>query len=127
MPYNNELTHWGVKGQKWGVRRYQNKDGSLTPAGKKRYDDVNDGQTRKTKIPSNPYTRVLNDNALIAVNRISQMTLSLGLSRAAAAVATKRGKKATAKMLKAVGNLTVAGFGAEMVAELALNNTNRGE
>lgn len=33
-----ELYHHGVKGQKWGVRRYQNKDGSLTPAGKKRYD-----------------------------------------------------------------------------------------
>ena len=34
----NELTHWGVKGMRWGIRRYQNKDGSLTPAGKKRYD-----------------------------------------------------------------------------------------
>lgn len=34
----NELYHYGVKGQKWGVRRYQNKDGSLTNAGKKRYD-----------------------------------------------------------------------------------------
>lgn len=34
----NELMHWGIKGMKWGVRRYQNKDGSLTPAGKKRYD-----------------------------------------------------------------------------------------
>lgn len=32
-----ELYHWGKKGMKWGVRRYQNKDGSLTPAGKKRY------------------------------------------------------------------------------------------
>lgn len=31
-----ELYHWGVKGMKWGVRRYQNKDGSLTSAGKKR-------------------------------------------------------------------------------------------
>lgn len=33
----NELMHWGIKGMKWGVRRYQNKDGSLTPAGRKRY------------------------------------------------------------------------------------------
>ena len=32
----NELYHHGVKGQKWGVRRYQNKDGSLTTAGKRR-------------------------------------------------------------------------------------------
>ena len=34
---NKELYHWGVKGMKWGVRRYQNADGSLTAAGKKRY------------------------------------------------------------------------------------------
>ena len=33
----NELTHWGIKGQKWGVRRYQNDDGSYTPAGRERY------------------------------------------------------------------------------------------
>lgn len=33
---DTSLTHWGVKGMKWGVRRYQNKDGSLTEAGKKR-------------------------------------------------------------------------------------------
>lgn len=36
---DGELYHWGIKGQKWGVRRYQNKNGSLTPAGKKRYSD----------------------------------------------------------------------------------------
>jgi hypothetical protein len=35
--YPNEFYHSGVKGQKWGVRRYQNPDGSLTAEGKKRY------------------------------------------------------------------------------------------
>lgn len=32
----NELYHHGIKGMKWGVRRYQNEDGTLTNAGKKK-------------------------------------------------------------------------------------------
>lgn len=36
MNYSDYLAHHGVKGQKWGVRRYQNPDGSLTEAGKVR-------------------------------------------------------------------------------------------
>ena len=36
---NNNLQHHGIKGQKWGVRRFQNKDGSLTPEGRDRYAD----------------------------------------------------------------------------------------
>ena len=35
----NELAHWGIKGMRWGVRRYQNKDGTLTPVGRKRYEN----------------------------------------------------------------------------------------
>ena len=35
--YPNELYHYGILGMKWGVRRYQNKDGSLTPAGRRHY------------------------------------------------------------------------------------------
>lgn len=35
---NQELYHWGIKGMKWGVRRYQNSDGTLTDAGKRRYE-----------------------------------------------------------------------------------------
>ena len=35
--YEPELRHWGIKGQKWGERRFRNEDGTLTEAGKKRY------------------------------------------------------------------------------------------
>lgn len=35
---NEALAHYGVKGQKWGVRRFQNEDGSYTPEGKERYN-----------------------------------------------------------------------------------------
>ena len=34
--YSDELCHYGIRGMRWGIRRYQNKDGSLTAAGKKR-------------------------------------------------------------------------------------------
>lgn len=37
MTYEVYLAHHGIKGQKWGVRRYQNDDGTYTEAGKKRY------------------------------------------------------------------------------------------
>ena len=44
---SNTLSHAGIKGMKWGVRRFQNKDGSLTPAGKKRYGE-NPGDSADT-------------------------------------------------------------------------------
>lgn len=43
---DSELQHHGTKGMKWGVRNYQNKDGSLTAAGRKRYGDY-DGPPKK--------------------------------------------------------------------------------
>ena len=48
---SNELKHYGVLGMKWGVRRYQNPDGALTSAGKKRYaaKDTDSIVTKKVK------------------------------------------------------------------------------
>lgn len=53
----DELYHHGIKGQKWGVRRYQNLDGSLTEKGKKRYSVIGASNRisiveKKSKKPS---------------------------------------------------------------------------
>ena len=45
--WETELYHHGIKGQKWGVRRYQNEDGTLTPEGLKRYGVNEDGSFSK--------------------------------------------------------------------------------
>lgn len=50
MEYKYELYHHGIKGQRWGVRRFQKKDGSLTVAGKKRYYDTPELNKQKTNM-----------------------------------------------------------------------------
>lgn len=49
------LAHHGTKGQRWGVRRFQNSDGSLTAAGKLRYSVGNGGRSVRNKVdPKSP-------------------------------------------------------------------------
>ena len=52
----NELYHHGIKGMKWGIRRFQNEDGSLTAAGKKRYDDDQTGSDKRASSNSDSKT-----------------------------------------------------------------------
>ena len=55
MENYDELRHFNIKGAKWGLRRFQNKDGTLTPAGKLRYrKNVSSNSRIKTKMAGSP-------------------------------------------------------------------------
>lgn len=64
----NELMHYGIRGMKWGVRRYQNPDGSLTPAGKKREKAKNQRKSirdaNKSHIKASKRRRTMSDAEL---------------------------------------------------------------
>ena len=72
----NMFAHYGIRGMKWGVRRYQNKDGSLTPAGRKRYSD--DGQT---KTPSKTSTTKKSSSSKKSVSEMSDDELNRAVRR----------------------------------------------
>lgn len=97
-----EIYHAGIKGMKWGIRRYQNADGSLTPAGKKRYgEDVHEDYRRahdKKRIEQ------MSDKELQARNnRLQQEQNYKRLTQHSG-----RGKKAVQAFISTAGTLTAA-------------------
>ena len=94
--YTYEIYHHGIKGQKWGVRRFQNKDGSLTLAGKERYYVDNDSSTAITKNSDGSYTVPTG----FKFNRVGQQTLDVNKS---GVLYVSYGKEDAARYVKSLG------------------------
>lgn len=92
---NGELYHWGIKGQKWGRRRYQNPDGSLTPAGKKRYApdrlDYPDKATNTTKRVIDDYNS-MSDKEFLWKYATSKKTYAKRIAKRGDPLLKKNGK-----------------------------------
>lgn len=64
------ISHFGIKGMKWGVRRYQNKDGSLTPEGRKRYGRSEDSE-KVREIRKKPVSAMSNQELETVIRRMN--------------------------------------------------------
>lgn len=99
---DNDLYHWGIKGMKWGVRRYQNKDGSLTPTGRKRRRD--DYHEDYTKAHNKKSVKQMSDQELRNRNNRLQMEKQYAdLTRK-----KNKGKAVLTALIATAGTITAA-------------------
>jgi len=124
------IYHFGIKGMKWGIRRYQNKNGTLTAAGKKRYAE--DSHPDYKKAHSGKSVRNMSDQELRSVNNRLQMERQYSqLTKK-----TSNGKKYVQRIISTAGTLaavegaykTYKRFGdqaIEQVGSMVLNELKR--
>lgn len=95
--YRDELYHWGIKGMKWGVRRYQNKDGTLTAVGKQRLNTLH-------KRPTNNPKKMTDEELNQRIARLQKEKQYLDLKKG-----TSPGRAYVTDLMKTAGNKVVGG------------------
>lgn len=115
MENNQELYHWGIKNMKWGRRRWQNKDGSLTPEGRKRYakdgkDDPNETteQKRERLLKSTNAQELYKNRNLLTTQEINDRLNRINTEQRLADLAAKdqkAGKSKVDKILEVGGKI----------------------
>lgn len=123
VKYSNELYHYGVKGQKWGIRRYQNPNGTLTEEGKIRYGV--DPKTGKLSDEGKKLLRQdIDDQRKRKVNILG--SLGIGASIASAVVVGAGLAEGIISTNMAIGTLSSAAINAGVSAvTLLLNNKQK--
>lgn len=101
---HNELRHYGIKGMKWGVRRYQKKDGTLTSAGKKRYADDDLSEDYK-KAHSSKNIKSMSDAELRS--RLNRLQMEQQYSKLNPGIVSK-GRQTVNALLKAGTTMSTA-------------------
>ena len=99
---NNNLQHHGIKGQKWGVRRFQNKDGSLTLAGRKRQKQNDDGPVHEDHSKSHDTKSVKSMSDKELRDRINRLNMERQYAQLTA-TEKSMGKKMVSEVLLNVG------------------------
>lgn len=138
-PRTDELYHHGVLGQKWGVRRYQNADGSLTAQGKKRYG------SKETSVKTSSSKKTAAKSEHKGLSDGQKKAIKIGAAATAVALATvgtvylaktgklnvlaKIGKQATHNALEIVKKSKISSIPNSVLskAKTVLSKTTRGK